>query len=432
MKIGNGRAFILAKEKTFVALQQRVLVLLICLICLGQLPGLCQPTALHNGDRVLFYGDSITAQRFYTRYSEDFLLTRYPGMQVNFVNAGVPGDTVYGGYTGDQATRLKRDVFPNQPTVITIMLGMNDGYYVPFEQKYFDIYKTGYRALLASMQSNLPAARITLITPTPYDEVTHGTEFAHYNEVVSRHAGFVRELAATSRYPESDFYAAIADLAKKGAAKNNSLAALLIPDRIHPSEFAHWVMAAALAKTWGFSPIVSSVSLDASEPAVLSAENANISSLEKDSGGLHWTQLDKALPLPLPLENEMMQFVLSTSDLAAMDQQFLRVKSLPAGHYRLAIDHHVIGSFTPEEFANGINLALYATPMQNKAKEIDGMALERAQLDQAEFILWIDDSKSSPDAVTMKTIEAKKADLLEVERKTSQPLQHSFEISPEY
>lgn len=129
---------------------------------------------------------------------EPAIRTRYPGLHITFVNSGVPGDTVYGGYTGDQATRLQRDVFPQQPTVITVMLGMNDGYYVPFEQKYFNVFTAGYRALLAAMQKNLPAARITLLTPTPYDEVTHGTEFTHYNEVVGRHAGFVRGFADLS------------------------------------------------------------------------------------------------------------------------------------------------------------------------------------------------------------------------------------------
>lgn len=86
------------------------------------------------------------------------------------------------------------------------MLGMNDGDYVPFEQEYFDIFQSGYRALLSDIQSNLPNSRITLITPTPYDEVTHGTEFAHYNDVVSRHAEFVREYASSSHHSVSDFH----------------------------------------------------------------------------------------------------------------------------------------------------------------------------------------------------------------------------------
>jgi len=59
---------------------------------------------------VVFYGDSITAQRLYTRYVEDFVLTRYPTLHIRFVNAGVPGDTVQGGYTGTMAERVQRDV----------------------------------------------------------------------------------------------------------------------------------------------------------------------------------------------------------------------------------------------------------------------------------------------------------------------------------
>src|SRR5580704_13036640 len=58
------------------------------------------PIALHDGDRVAFYGDSITAQRLYTRFVEDFVLTRYPDLHLTFVNAAVPGDQVSGGYAG--------------------------------------------------------------------------------------------------------------------------------------------------------------------------------------------------------------------------------------------------------------------------------------------------------------------------------------------
>lgn len=395
------------------------------------LVGSSQPPALHDGDRVAFYGDSITAQRLYTRFVEDFVLTRYPNLQVSFVNAGVPGDTVYGGYTGDQAMRLKRDLFPQQPTVITIMLGMNDGYYVPFKRKYFDIYKSGYHSLLTAMQTNLPSARITLITPTPYDEVTHGTEFAHYNEVVSRHAGFVREFAASSQIPVSDFYRAVANLASAAVQRNLSLASLIVPDRIHPAEAAHWVMAAELARSWGFSPVVSRVVLDGAHGAVAESENTHVSRIEMRDGGLHWTQTDNALPLPLPLENEMMQFVLGISDLAAMDQQILRISGLPAQRYSLKIDGRLTAEFTREQLTAGVNLALYSTPMESQAKDVDGFALKRTQLDQANFVLAIDDPKSASDATVTRSIEAKEAALLKEERKASQPRPHSFEILPE-
>src|SRR5262245_31903124 len=85
--------------------------------------------ALKNGDRVVFYGDSITDNGFYTKYVEAFVRLRYPDMDVRFFNAGVGGDRVSGGWMGPIDERLPRDLFSRKPTVITVMLGMNDGGY---------------------------------------------------------------------------------------------------------------------------------------------------------------------------------------------------------------------------------------------------------------------------------------------------------------
>jgi lysophospholipase L1-like esterase len=398
---------------------------------LSALQSHAQQFALHDGDRVVFYGDSITAQRFYTRFVEDIVLTRYPRMHVDFWNAGVPGDTVYGGYTGDMPTRLKRDVMPHRPTVITIMLGMNDGYYMAFNQKYLDIYKDGYRQLLAALQNGAPAARITLITPTPYDEVTHGTEFAGYNEVVSRHAAFVSELAASAHLGLSDFNAAETRLLHDAAGKNSPLAPLLVPDRIHPAEASHWLMAAELARSWGLSPVVSSVRFDAAKAQTIAAENAEVADLKSSGGTLAWTQTDNALPLPLPLDDAMLQFVLSLTDLAAIDRQMLCVKDLPAPRYTLKIDGKKAASFTREQLSGGVNLALYDTPMEGQARGVDSIELKRTRLDEAHFILAIEDPKVAGDADATRAMEAKDAALAADQRKQAQPVAHKFELSAE-
>jgi hypothetical protein len=62
----------------------------LALFAISSAPGRGQNFALHNGDRVVFYGDSITAQRLYSRFVEDFVLTRYPQLHVTFWNAGIP------------------------------------------------------------------------------------------------------------------------------------------------------------------------------------------------------------------------------------------------------------------------------------------------------------------------------------------------------
>src|SRR6266581_480155 len=96
--------------------------------------------ALHDGDRVVFFGDSITDQRLYTTFTETYVVTRFPRLNVSFVHSGWGGDRVTGGGGGSIDLRLRRDVLAYKPTVMTIMLGMNDGSYRAFDEKFFDTY----------------------------------------------------------------------------------------------------------------------------------------------------------------------------------------------------------------------------------------------------------------------------------------------------
>ena len=59
------------------SLRARVLLSLLVFLNLV-LPGLAGEYFLHDGDRVVFLGDSITEQRLYTTYIEAYALTRHP------------------------------------------------------------------------------------------------------------------------------------------------------------------------------------------------------------------------------------------------------------------------------------------------------------------------------------------------------------------
>lgn len=43
---------------------------------------------LRAGDRVVFYGDSITDQRLYTTFVETYVVTRFPRMRITFTHSG--------------------------------------------------------------------------------------------------------------------------------------------------------------------------------------------------------------------------------------------------------------------------------------------------------------------------------------------------------
>jgi hypothetical protein len=176
---------------------------------------------------------------------------------------------------------------------------------------------------------------------------------------------------------------------------------------------------------------VSSVHLDTQQADPVAAENTHITGLSFDGNKLQWTQTDEALPLPLDLNNGMIQFVLSISDLAEMDRQMLRIDNLPATRYIVKIDNHVITTFRHEELAAGVNLALYSTPMLSQAREVDGDELKRTQLDQANFILAIEDPKAPDAAGATKAIEEKDVVIEDEQRKSAQPLPHTVELDPE-
>src|SRR5438105_4846242 len=151
-------------EETAMQLHRRFALLLILLLaCLGSAARAQSAFALHDGDRVVFYGDSITDQRLYTTFVEDYVVTRFPRMKVSFVHSGWGGDRVTGGGGGPIDVRLRRDVIAYKPSVMTIMLGMNDASYRAYDAQIFNTYAEGYHHILSAVKSALPGVRITVI-----------------------------------------------------------------------------------------------------------------------------------------------------------------------------------------------------------------------------------------------------------------------------
>jgi lysophospholipase L1-like esterase len=405
-----------------------------------------QEFALHDGDRVVFYGDSITAQRFYTRLTEEFVLTRYPALNVRFWNAGVPGDTVFGGYAGAVPQRVERDVAPLHPTMITIMLGMNDGGwgYTPPAKMHAD-FQQGYTILLNSLRQAAPAASFTFINPTPYDEVTHGTEFPGYAKLVAQLSADVTRMADADgagqgaqngpRVYRSDFQAAVAGALEQARQHDPELAPLLIPDRIHPSEVAHWIMAAELVRAWHIDPTVSEVVLDAKQVAVTAHTRAAVTNLRCGATGCSWETLEEALPLPLDFNNALTGVMLRASNVAALDQETLTVRGLERGNYQLLVDTKPVGRWTGDELGHGVNLALINTPMLDQARGLDGLEDRRMALDQARFILLADvkgggaEVKGSASTAGAQATLSNAADeLADQMRDKATPKAHTFEL----
>jgi lysophospholipase L1-like esterase len=389
------------------------------------------PFALRNGDRVVFYGDSITAQRLYTRFAEEFIVSRYPEVRISFFNAGVSGDTVEGGHSGDLETRLKRDVLPFHPTVVTIMLGMNDGRYTTAYRKNFADYAAGYRKLISALRREIPGVRLFLICPSPYDEIAHKPLIPGYNTVMLRYGQFVVALGQEENIPVIDFNEPLMDAIRAGMGINPAMAGTLLPGLIHPSPAGHWIMAAALANGWNANLLVSSATIDGKAATVTEQTRTTVSQLHAGSGILSWSQLDQAVPLPLVLEDPTTQFLFRVSDLAALDQQILRVTGLTAPRYQLSIDGKKIASFTPDQLSGGVNLALYNTPMEQQAQAIDWTADDRAKLSGTRFDLLTERNPDAHQQQAVQELDGLDQQMIHGEYRAATPHPHTFELTPE-
>ena len=367
---------------------------------------------LHDGDTVVFYGDSITEQQNYGRDIETYVLTRYPAWHVKFINSGWTSDMVSGGKGGSAETRLKRDVLPYHPTVVTILLGMNDGDYTPFKQSNYDAYTDGLTLLVSRLQKELPGVRLTLLSPTFYDEDAPGSRHFHgYNGVLLKFRDFVKTLGGRRSIPAVDLNAPLAQATREGRRRDPRFT--LVPDGIHPNEAGQAIIAATILKAWHAQAEPTEITLDPASPTPATTP-------------LPWPLPDKAAPAfavsPLP---------------GALDAFRVRTSDLKSERYDLLVDGKPAGTATREELAAGLDLTrLPGLPQNRQAARVRDLVQSR--LDAWRY-LW----NTGPNAIAHKgdaPSGAEVAALTAIDqwldarrdraREAAQPQTHTFSLRP--
>lgn len=408
-------------------------VVLLALVLFSTVEAVAQSNFyLRDGDRVVFYGDSITDQRLYTTFVETFTLTRFPDREIEFIHSGWGGDRVTGGGGGAVELRLRRDVIGFKPTVVTIMLGMNDGRYRTFDPEIFNTYSTGYEKLVQMLKAALPDARMTLIQPSPYDDVTRASNFeGGYNAVLVRYGQYVKELAKGRGFDVADLNTPVVAALEKAKAVDETLAQKIVPDRVHPGPAGHLLMAGELLKAWNAPSVVTLVEIDAAAGRLTKEENTKVSEMQGGSS-ISWTQSDEALPMPLDLKDPVFSLALRCSDFVeSLDRQILKVTGLTAPNYVLKIDDEEMGTFSRESLAEGINLALLPTPMARQAAVVHALTLKH---NNVHFVRWrqiqmpLENETLDQKFAALGALDALEAELVEQQREAAEPSAHQYRL----
>ena len=170
-----------------------------------------QPDFLPGVRRVVFLGDSITYSGHYIEYLEAYALSRFPERHIQFLNLGLPSETVSGlsepGHAGGRFPRpglherLARVLVQTKPDLIVACYGMNDGIYYPFGEERFQKFQDGIRLLRT--QAEAVGAKVLHITPPAFDPLPlkgktlpagrdeYQQPFEGYNEVLDRYSDWM-------------------------------------------------------------------------------------------------------------------------------------------------------------------------------------------------------------------------------------------------
>ena len=200
---------------------------------------------LEDGDSLVFLGDSITHQCLYTQYVEDYLYTRFPDKRFKIHNAGVSGARAW-----DALQRFDKDVAAFKPKYVTILLGMNDGEYQPFNRDVTDTYQQDMTLLLEKLDG-IETTSI-LMTPTMFDSraARAGRRerdpqmLAEYNSVLAYFGTWLREVATDEGRGFVDMWSPLNNITME--ERKNDAKFTLIRDAIHPDAPGQVVMATAI------------------------------------------------------------------------------------------------------------------------------------------------------------------------------------------
>ena len=190
---------------------------------------------LKADDRVVIYGDSITEQRLYSRFVQQYIQCRYPELKVKFYNAGWSGDTAGGAFN-----RLERDVLWLNPTVVTLFFGMNDGSYCPTAEGITSAFKQNEDKIITALKAK--GIRVVVYTPGAVDyDRQQKLAACKYNDNLEALGKAALELARQYQLPSADVFHPMVAFQTAQKARNPGFT--MIPDSVHPSPAGHLVMA---------------------------------------------------------------------------------------------------------------------------------------------------------------------------------------------
>ena len=323
------------------------------------------------GEKVMFFGDSITHDGRYQAFLQLILNSRgISGAEV--MNAGISGQTAGGGLR-----RIQYDVIDRKPDRVFLLFGMNDiGRGVIYRVDSPENLKKRERGVKAFTVNQkkiidiLKAAGITpvLMTPTAYDQYQKDGKSDRCNEPgLSDIAAIIRKTAKEENLDFIELHSFMTEALKKHPELR-----LCGKDLVHPVGIGHLMMAALIAEQTGLTGPVAEVAISAS--GKVQSRFAKISALQSTPEEITFRYAPERLAVNIPAALADTEKVYSFSE--KFNREILKVTGVAEGKYNVSADGKLLGSFSAAELAGGIDLATLATPNFKRAEKAMKTAMQ--------------------------------------------------------
>lgn len=336
---------------------------------------------LKPGDHVAVIGDSITEQKQYSVFIEDYLLMCQPATGLRATQFGWGGETA-GGFNN----RVENDTLRFKPTVATTCYGMNDGGYSPSNpgklKGYYDAQKSVVKKLkeggVRFIVVGSPGCVDTdFFRRDPNDPKKANDASKMYNATLADLRDQAKKVAEEEGVAFANVFDAMHSAMGKAKEKLGPGYHLCGGDGFHPDANGHLAMAYAFLKGLGCTGEIGTITVDLAGSATATEGHKVLSSkdgvVELEStrypfcfyGDPKSTGATRGVIEFLPFNDELNRYLLV-------------VKGAKGDKVKVTWGT-VAKEFTPEQLAKGINLAaeFLDNPFSEPFKTVD--AKVRAQ-----------------------------------------------------
>ena len=307
---------------------------------------------LQNGDYVAVVGDSITEQKQYSVFIEDYLLMCQPAADLRQTQFGWSGETSWG-----FAARMDNDMLRFHPAVMTTCFGMNDGGYSPMTPDKAQRYRDNQRQIVQrAKQAKVRAIVVGSPGCVDADTFHHKPADAEmYNKTLAAERDIAREVAQSEGVAFADVYDPMIDVMTKAKAKYGRSYHLAGGDGVHPDRNGHLVMAYAYLKALGCTGDIGRITVDLKANQAETTEGQKVVSCRDGVVEIESTRYPFCFygdPAQPSATRGILEFLPFNQDLNRLT---LVVKE-PAGRYKVTWGKSS-KEFSAEQLSGGVNLA---------------------------------------------------------------------------